>query len=205
MSGAMAMRHAAVFRASADSASDVRNNGKSDVTGLTRAMVRGEEAAWVQFHTEYSGRLHRYLLVLFQGDLETAGEVLQTTLTRVVRHIRQFDDEAVLWHWLTRVTRTAAIDELRKRGRRDEALRELADTPPPSSPDGELWPDILRQALVHLTQSDADLLQRKYVDGCSVRELAAAGAISEKALESRLTRAREKLREAIVGVLKHEE
>jgi RNA polymerase sigma-70 factor (ECF subfamily) len=175
----------------------------AELAALTRAMVRGEEAAWVRFHRDYSGRIHRYALVLLKGDVEAADEVLQVTFTRLARHIREFSDEAMLWHWITRLTRTVVIDEWRKRGRREESLRELAREPVVENEAND-WPELVQQALAQMEMPERELLQRKYLEGESVREIAQAGDDSEKAVESRITRARVRLRGIVLQLLQRE-
>jgi RNA polymerase sigma-70 factor (ECF subfamily) len=167
-------------------------------------MVRGDETAWVSFHREYSGRIHRYLLAPFKGNDDMASEVLQVTFTRIARHAREFSEEAVLWHWVTRLARTAAIDELRKRGRREESLRELAQEPTAEEAESSDWSELLQQALAQMETTERELLQQKYLEGRSVREIALAGADSEKAVESRITRARGKLRAGMLQLLQRE-
>ncbi len=191
-----------VIRAKAEASTDTRPEN-TDVAALTRAMVRGDEAAWVNFHREYSGRIHRYLLVLSKGDDELASEVLQVTFTRIARYIRQFGEEEVLWHWAARLARTALIDELRKRGRREESLREFAQEPSGQSGQ-EDCSELLQQALAQMEPKDRELLQRKYMDEDSVREIAADGHDSEKAVESRITRARARLRTILFRLLQSE-
>src|SRR5882724_3461943 len=138
------------FFAKADALNEVRNENAAAVATLTRAMRRGDEAAWVRFHQEYSGRIHRYLLVLLKGDHESASEILQVTFTRIARYMREFDDEKVMWHWLTRIARTATIDELRKRGRREESLRELAEASTVDEAEETQWPELLNRALTRI-------------------------------------------------------
>jgi RNA polymerase sigma-70 factor (ECF subfamily) len=191
-----------VIRAKAEVSIETRPEN-TDVAALTRAMVRGDEAAWVNFHREYSGRIHRYLLVLLKGDDEVASEVLQVTFTRIARHVREFSEETVLWHWTTRLARTALIDELRKRGRREESLRELAQEPSGES-EREDWSELLQQALAQMETAERELLQHKYLEGQSVREIASDSGGSEKAVESRITRARVKLRALMIQLLRRE-
>jgi DNA-directed RNA polymerase specialized sigma24 family protein len=50
-----------------------------------------------------------------------------------------------------------------------------------------------------------ELLARKYLDGAAVRDLAAERGVSEKAIESKLVRAREKLRQTMLELVKREE
>ena len=148
-----------VIRAKAEVSIEARPES-TDVAVLTRAMVRGDEAAWVSFHREYAGRIHRYLLVLLKGDDEVASEVLQVTFTRIARHVREFSEEVVLWHWVTRLARTVVIDELRKRGRREESLRELAQEPMAQAGSSD-WSELLQQALAQMEIPERELLQRR--------------------------------------------
>jgi len=202
MSAVAGVQRFPVINAKAEVSSETRSE-PTDVAALTRAMVRGDEAAWVRFHYDYSGRIHRYLLVVLKGDDELASEILQVTFTRIARHVREFREETILWHWVTRLARTAVIDEWRKRGRREESLRELAQEPvSPTEPND--WSELLQQGLAQLDAAERDLLQRKYVEGQSVREIADSETDSEKAVESRITRARVKLRAVMLQLLKHE-
>ena len=185
--------------------SDEGKAGQPEIATLTRAMVRGDETAWVSFHAEYSGRVHRYLLVLLRGDEGTAGELLQVTFTRVAKHIRSFDDEQVLWNWLTRIARTVAIDEVRKTGTREGVLRRIEAAPAEHEPSEERWAELLEASLERLEPDYRELLARKYLEGAAVRDLAAERGVSEKAIESKLVRARAKLRQTMLELVKREE
>jgi RNA polymerase sigma-70 factor (ECF subfamily) len=55
----------------------------------------------------------------------------------------------------------------------------------------------LTQFLNCLPEEDRAILRRKYLEGFSVREIAEESGSSEKAIESRLTRARNRLKEMI--------
>jgi hypothetical protein len=76
-----------------------------DVPALTRAMAKGDEAAYAKFYDAYFERLRRYLLVVTAGNEDAAREALQSGLVRVVRHIRQFESDEVFWGWLTVLAR----------------------------------------------------------------------------------------------------
>jgi len=171
---------------------------------LTREMVRGDEPAWVRFHAAFSRRLHRYLLVLLRGDEDVAGELLQITFTRIARHIRPFNDELILWQWLARIARTVVIDERRKRGSQKAFLAGLEGSSTNPAPAENRWTDFLAEGLGLIAAEDRQLLSQKYFEGASVRTLAAQYQSSEKAVESKLVRARQKLRAAILELLKDE-
>src|SRR5262245_37106489 len=57
---------------------DATGSGETDLKGLTAAMCRGDEAAFVQFYDRYHLRLYKHLLVLAGGNETEAREVLQT-------------------------------------------------------------------------------------------------------------------------------
>lgn len=64
--------------------------------------------------------------------------------------------------------------------------------------------ELLATGLGQLSGEERALLQWKYTDGRSVREIAADLGTTEKAVESRLSRARLTLKESILKGLKHE-
>lgn len=68
--------------------------------------------------------------------------------------------------------------------------------------DDDPLPVVLEIAWPFLSEEDRWLLEQKYLDGGSVRQLAEAAGTSEKTIESRLTRARRRLRDLMLRHLK---
>ncbi len=183
-----------------------------EVTALTRRMVAGEESAYREFYDAYYGRLLRYLLVVASGDDEAAAEALQSTLLRVVRHVKVFTAEEVFWSWLTVVARCAFSDQSRKRRRYLAFLdrftlharsEQLATGPEPDEAEAQIQ-SALDHSLAALPEDERQLLEWKYFAHRSVRDIAAELHTSEKAIESRLGRIRQKLKSLLVHELKHE-
>lgn len=173
-------------------------------------MVAGDEAAYRVFYHAYFDRLSRYLLVVTAGNEDAAREALQETFRRIVRHVRVFTDESVFWSWLTVLARSARSDQGRKRRRYLAFLDRFAEQAAidhaaanPESPTADLH-RLLEQTLPELPFDDRRLIEMKYLEHCSVRDLAERLNANEKAIESRLTRIRQKLRAAILAQLKHE-
>jgi RNA polymerase sigma-70 factor, ECF subfamily len=171
-------------------------------------MSSQDEDAFRYFYFQYKDRLFRYLLVVARGDEYQARDALQSMLLRVVRNIREFNDEAVFWSWLTVVARTAWLDQHKVRRRYFAFLdRFRGELDPVSSdlPAGDAAEDrldeALRSALADLSPDDRQLLQWKYFGEKSVREIAALQNASEKAIESKLSRARSKLKAALLNRL----
>jgi RNA polymerase sigma-70 factor, ECF subfamily len=181
-----------------------------DVVALTRRMVQGDETAYRAFHDAYFERLYRYLLVVTSGDEEATREALQSALVRIVRHIRVFPSEAVFWSWLTVLARSALSDQTRKRRRylaflerftcHSQAQQAAANDP---EADAKLAA-LLETNLGALPSDERRLLEAKYFERRSVQDIAGDLSLSEKAVDSRLVRIRQKLKAAILDGLTHE-
>jgi RNA polymerase sigma-70 factor (ECF subfamily) len=173
-------------------------------------MIEGDETAYRKFYDAYFDRLSRYLLVVASGNEEAMREALQATLMRVVRYIKIFRGEAEFWSWLTVLARCAFTDDTRKRRRYLAFLDrftahahvefELAKN---ADADGRLRL-LLERSVASLPDDERQLVESKYFERRSVREIAAELQSTEKAIESRLTRVRLKVKEAVLAGLKHE-
>ena len=181
-----------------------------ETAALTRAMARGDETAYRLFYDAYFDRLLRYLLVVTGGREEAAREALQLTLIRVVRHVRPFDAEEKFWSWLTVLARSALADETRKRHRYFSFLEKFArhqETGLAAMNNGEADAQlraVLDKKLTALPADERQLVEQKYVLHQSVREIADGQQTTEKAVESRLSRVRRKLKDAVLAELKKE-
>ena len=181
------------------------------VATLTRAMVAGDEASYREFHESYCPRLQRYLLVIAAGDEDAAREALQAACIRVVRHIKVFADEAHFWNWLAVLARSAFLDQTRKQRRYFSFLDRFTrharvefSAGEDGGADARLLA-LLEESLASLPPEERELVERKYFHRQAIREIAAAAQTSEKAVESRLGRVRQKLKAALLAQLKHEQ
>lgn len=177
---------------------------------LTAALAAGDEDAFRELHSRYFDRLFRYLFVVTRGDEDAARNALQETFTRVVRYIRPFESEEALWAWLTLLARSAALDAGRKQTRYWRMLARYAFfwRPEPELPgvaDRVDLDSLLDAAMEVLEAADRALIEQKYFHDRRVRELAAELQMTEKAVESRLARARRQLRQELSRLLRDEE
>lgn len=179
-----------------------------DIAVLTRALARGDEAAFREFYDRYFDRLLRYLLVVTGGNETAAREALAAALVRVVRHVKPFDAEEKFWSWLTVVARTALADESKKQRRWFAFLERFsrhAETENVIADDGaaeETLRALLEKNLLSLLPDEGELVAQKYFQRRSVREIAEAQQTTEKAVESRLSRVRRKLKDGMLAQLK---
>jgi RNA polymerase sigma-70 factor (ECF subfamily) len=183
---------------------------------VARRILAGDEAAFRSLFDYAFPRLYRYALSRLDGDPEAARDVVQQAFCRAIERLDGYRGEAALYTWLFQVCRSALADHYRARGRERRVVTPLEDlpqvravldtlaAPPIVEPETGLW----RSEVARLVQATvdalpdryADVLEWKYVDGCSVRTIAERLGISDKAAESTLTRAREAFRAAITDM-----
>jgi len=174
-------------------------------------MARGDEAAFRAFYNAYFDRLLRYLFVVTCGNEEAAREALQLALVRVVRYVKMFDSEEKFWSWLTVLARSALMDESRKRRRYFAFLERFTrqqEAGPPvmdNSEADEQLRALLKSKLATLPEDERQLVKQKYVLRQSVREIADGQQTTEKSVESKLSRIRRKLKDAVLAELKNEQ
>jgi len=179
----------------------------TELRRLTEALARGDDEAWSQFNQTYGPAVFRQLLALTRGDHALAQEALQQTYLRVAKHVRPCETEAMFTAWLRTVARSALLDcWRRRRSFTDLLFRKWQEPPELADPAGDdrLVAE-LDTALARLDPADRSLLESKYFSGLDVRTLAESLAITPKAVESRLTRARAALRRELLAALHRHE
>lgn len=164
---------------------------------LAAGLKAGRSASWDEFYALYAPPLFRFVLGRSGGDALRAEDILQDAIVVAVQNIRRYDPaKGTLWNWLCGI----AVNKVRETARaslRESPIRSDRETPcafMPPSPDGRSS-DLLA-ALVLLHPRYQEVLILKYIEDRTVREIAQLLDASEKATESRLTRAREALRAA---------
>jgi RNA polymerase sigma-70 factor (ECF subfamily) len=75
------------------------------------------EQAWASIYDEHAMPLTRYARRIFEGDHYAAEDLVQEAFESAFRKINAFENRGPdpLGHWLTRITRNAAIDRLRRK------------------------------------------------------------------------------------------
>ncbi len=172
---------------------------------LTAGLAASSEEAFCEFHALYFERLYHFLLVVCRGSDDQAQEALQLALLRVVRHARVFRSEETFWCWLKAVARSAAVDAGRKQRRYAALLERFAGwlrlRPGCAVAESDPLAGRVETMLADLDGIERRLIEGKYLAGESVKELAAQTGLTEKAVEARLTRLRQRLRERFLNHL----
>ena len=172
---------------------------------LTRAVARGDEAAFQELYDRYHDRLFRLATVLSHGDEALAHEVVQSAMLTAARKLKPVESEAHLWNWLARVARQHLAKVWRHQQRTPELveLTELPEAAAPEQSDSVLEQD-LDGALLELETEDRQAVEWFYFDGLSHKDIAERQGATPKAVSSRLERARAKLRLLLNRRLRHE-
>jgi putative glutamine amidotransferase len=129
------------------------------------------------------------------GDQQSAEDVRQETLVRAWRSAPRDAPEPALRAWLHRTSTNLALDELRRRRRRDEVGLGEADAPAAHGADLGA-----RDALAALTPGERLVLLLRHEAGLSLRELGEVLEVSEEAARKRVARARDAFSAALAAV-----
>lgn len=182
----------------------------NDVPGLSAALKRGEEAAFTWLHCAWNSRINRYCFALAAGDAAFASEISQGAWLRIVRHMRVLEDEQALWCWIACAARHAASDLRRKGGRYQRVLERFRLWWSSSSSESEVADDTaslmsaMESALAQLTEEEKLLIEGRYFASDSLETIGARLTISTRAVEGRLARLRQRLREQIAKQLRQQ-
>ena len=179
---------------------------------LVARMLRGDQAAFLEFFEANVGPLFRFALPRVGGDANIAEDVVQATLCRAMRKLSTYRGEAALLTWVTTICRREIADWFERRHATPPML-ELTDDLPEiraaiESMSTNVAADAMRRKEVaemvqmildRLPSRYGDVLEWKYIDGLSVAEIAGRLGLASKAAESLLTRARVAFRDAFTA------
>ena len=183
---------------------------------LVRRLRGGSEEAFGEFFDAYFPRLYRFALVRTRHDADAAEEIVQATLTQVVRQLATHRGEAALFTWLCTFCRHEVSAYYRHRNRQPQPVDLVEELPEvrsaleslmtvgTSDPEVELQRKelgrLVQVALDQLHPRYGDALEWKYIQGFSVKEIASFMGVTPKAAESVLSRARNAFRDAFASL-----
>jgi len=173
---------------------------------LVKQLLAGDQKAFDRFFEDNFARLYRFAIVRLSDDPEGAREVVQIALTRAVRKLHTYRAESALFTWLCAICRNEISDWLSKQGRyRDHIVlvedfpevqaavdsfqAPLADSPERHYQRVEAL-RLIQVALDRLPAKYGNVLEWKYVEGHSVKEISMRLDIGTEATQSLLARAK---------------
>lgn len=173
---------------------------------LVKLLLDGDERAFDRFFEDNFARLFRFALIRLSDDPDAAREVAQITLSKAIRKLHTYKAEAALFTWLCAICRNETSDWLARQGRYREHIVLVEDFPDVQaaidsfqSPE-QLNPEahykrvellrLIQVALDQLPPNYGDVLEWKYIEGHSVKEIAERINLGTEATQSLLARAK---------------
>jgi RNA polymerase sigma-70 factor (ECF subfamily) len=173
---------------------------------LVKRLLAGDQRAFDRFFEDNFARLYRFAMVRLSDDPEGAREVVQIVLTRAVRKMHTYRAESALFTWLCAICRNEISDWLSKQGRYRDHIVLVEDFPEIQAAvdsfqaplqDSPEWHyqrvealRLIQVALDRLPANYGNVLEWKYVEGHSVKEIATRLEIGAEATQSLLARAK---------------
>jgi len=159
-------------------------------TSAICAAQRGSERAWRQLFERHFDGLYRFCVALAGGRYDLAEELTQQVFVIAARRIYRFDaSRATFRAWLFGIAKKrhmAMLTSEQRRKRHEESSAK--GNPETVTQEG---PDLrVHEVLARLPSHYRVVLEAKYIQGLSMKEIASEGGASIEAIESLLRRAR---------------
>lgn len=182
-------------------------------TPVTQTSIDSSKAEspidWVSVFAEHEKWL-RTVIYARVGDREGAEEVLQEVALAAVKQSAPIEDRAKIAPWLYQVAIRQTLLYRRKMGRMRKLKNGFAEKTQPTEEDHRTdnpltWlidnerRELVREAIKQLRKQDREILLLKYTEGWNYNQISTHLGISQSAVEARLHRARQKLRNLLVS------
>ena len=183
---------------------------------IAKQLLTGDEEAFRKLFDNFFPKLYRFALARLDGNQDEAKEVVQQTFCRAFERLDSYRGEASLYGWMCQILRNTILDLVRRRQREYSHVTLLEDdtsiqgiieslsAPVQDQPEhynARLQVMRLIQATLDcLPGHYGDVLEWKYIDGRSVKEIAQLLGVGPKAAESTITRARTAFKNAVTDI-----
>ena len=164
---------------------------------LIRRFKNGDRKAFAEIYERFKGRVYSLAYRLLLGAAE-AEDVSQEAFTRAYRYIRSFDDHLSFEAWLSRIVYNLCLDLRRNFLRDQERIAGYLREREPSKNNSELSlgdEEALQNYLAQLDDEDRAIVTLYYLEDHTYEEVSQILQIPMGTVKSRLSRARDKLRE----------
>ncbi len=150
--------------------------------------------------------IYAYVAYRLGGHREAVRDIVQEVFLAALRRLEEFRPDRPALVWLRAIARRKVADHFRRSGRR--RVGQLGDPiarDPGESSQAEERALRVSAAMDRLPDRYAELLEAKYLDSLSVKQIAEHQGETEKAIESALHRARDAFRDAYAAVSRDQE
>ena len=173
---------------------------------LVKKLLSGDELAFEGFFEDNFARLYRFALVRLSDDPDAARDIAQIVLTRAMQKLHTYRAESALFTWLCAICRNEVSDWLSRQGRYRQHIVLTEDypelqaavdsfqTPFEENPEAQYLRleklRLIQVALDKLPAKYGNVLEWKYVQGHSVREISTRLHMGQEATQSLIARAK---------------
>jgi RNA polymerase sigma-70 factor, ECF subfamily len=156
------------------------------------AARAGDLVAFESLVRRYQADVYRFVLHLIR-EPQTAEDVTQESFVRAFRFLHRYRGESRFTTWLFSIARNCAVDETRRRSRRERVMIRITQQREPSAQRDQSTAMEIREALATLPQDLLEPVVLIDIFGLSYRETAQMLSVAEGTIKSRVHRGREQL------------
>ncbi len=157
---------------------------------LIRRVREGDSGAVAELYERYAPVVWRYVFARMRRDTHAAQDVLSETFLAAIRALNNGATTENVAGWLTGIARNKTADWYRQREKLTTTDAE------PATRDTSSASEVVADVLDALPIEERVILEWKYLDRCTVREIAERLGRTEKGVEGLLYRARNAFRTA---------
>ena len=173
---------------------------------LASLASAGDDAAFTTLVTRFQPAVFRWALI-FAYDPDEAEDITQEVFVRTHRQIGDYRSDGPLEAWLYRITRRAATQLRRKRGRRGRLAltpaarpaRDVYTTDPGGRVDRERAATVIRELFSALPQRQREIFDLVDLQGLSPAEVAERTGMKPVSVRANLFKARKSIRENLLA------
>lgn len=187
-------------------------------TVLVKAFLAGEKGAFDSLVLKHKNRVFN-LCYRFMGEYEEANDCAQETFVKVYMSLRKFRFDANFTTWLYRITVNTCKNKFLSKGYRyskkiirldnpgnsgsDASSRDIKDESlsPRDDLEREEKNRLIQVAIDSLTEEQKAVVVLRDIEGVSYEEISNITGQNLGTVKSKLSRAREKLREKLKGLI----
>src|SRR4030042_1740590 len=180
---------------------------RNDDFDLISSFKRGDKSAFEEIVLRYQNRIYN-LCIYMLGNIHEAEDVAQDTFIKAYQNLNKFKPDSSLHTWLYRIAVNTCIDYKRKPffeslfKSSKEGDEFVADHPSYSPSPERLYESeqigkAIHLALGRLSEKLRTVIVLKEIEGLSYGEIAEVLGVSIGTVKSRISRAREELKELL--------
>lgn len=189
-------------------------NPLADDWALVQSCKAGNPAAWDALIRRHEKSVYKFAYTLAR-NYDDAADIAGQVFLRLYENIHTFRNDSNFTSWLFRIVRNVYVDTCIRAPHRshlsldagldvegDLLMREIVD-PSPSPEQLSLEAEkqaVLQKAIKHLPQYQRRMMEMYHAEGRSYEEIAQETGLSLGTVKSRLSRARQMLRERLASM-----